>query len=160
MMEFPRDTMHMTDGCIAVIGNGRGPNGKKWVGKPIIYTRPGLRWQGELWQASRLSYHLSNASIPRNPENLRECLVLHTCDHEWCVNPKHLYLGSAAQNTKDKWDRHPTVRQDINRSKKGRSLSPEHRAKISKSQTGRKASPETRAKMSVSQKAHWAQERI
>lgn len=28
-------------------------------------------------------------------------LVLHRCNHRWCFNPDHLYLGSAADNTAD-----------------------------------------------------------
>lgn len=31
--------------------------------------------------------------------------VLHRCDNRKCVNPEHLYLGDAAQNTKDMFNR-------------------------------------------------------
>lgn len=27
--------------------------------------------------------------------------VLHKCDHKWCVNPRHLYLGTNALNMQD-----------------------------------------------------------
>ena len=28
-------------------------------------------------------------------------MILHKCDHPWCVNPDHLYPGDAKQNAKD-----------------------------------------------------------
>jgi hypothetical protein len=34
-----------------------------------------------------------------------DLLVLHTCDNRRCINPNHLYVGTAAQNTKDMLDR-------------------------------------------------------
>ncbi len=182
VMEFPRDVFEMSDGCIAIIGSGRGKGGKKWAGKPILHKRPGLLWQGEYWQASRLSFNLNNSPISRKPENKCEGHVLHTCDQEWCIEPSHLYLGTHADNMRDMFERHPTIHQKLSAAAKGkkaspatrlklslaskgnkRSLgykaSPEARAKRSEFQTGRKASPEARAKMSVSQQARRAQER-
>lgn len=32
-------------------------------------------------------------------------MVLHTCDNRLCVNPEHLYLGNAKQNTADMHER-------------------------------------------------------
>lgn len=43
----------------------------------------------------RLSYELHKGSIPSG------ALVLHTCDVRRCINPDHLYLGTAKQNTAD-----------------------------------------------------------
>jgi hypothetical protein len=31
--------------------------------------------------------------------------VCHTCDHPWCINPKHLWLGTTQENTQDRVDK-------------------------------------------------------
>jgi len=54
---------------------------------------------GKTVSAHRMSWLLSNGPIPKNR------WVLHHCDVRACVNPNHLYLGTAKQNTKDSCDR-------------------------------------------------------
>lgn len=39
------------------------------------------------------------AAVGPVPENT---LVLHKCGNAWCINPNHLYLGDAKQNTADR----------------------------------------------------------
>lgn len=46
-------------------------------------------------RVNRLSWFLKNGKIPKNR------YVLHKCDNPKCVNPKHLFLGTAQDNIDD-----------------------------------------------------------
>lgn len=43
----------------------------------------------------RVSYEINNGNIPKG------MLVLHRCDNPKCINPQHLFLGTAMDNTND-----------------------------------------------------------
>lgn len=53
--------------------------------------------------AHRMSYLLNHGEIPNG------LLVLHRCDNRKCVNPEHLYIGTAKKNTQDMFERNRAV---------------------------------------------------
>lgn len=55
------------------------------------YVRVNLK----IWRAHRASWTVFRGFIPKNKR------ILHRCDNRPCCNPKHLYVGSDAQNIRD-----------------------------------------------------------
>lgn len=53
------------------------------------------RSRGKLLKAHRVAWELANGPIPAG------LMVLHRCDHPWCVDVAHLFLGTAADNSAD-----------------------------------------------------------
>lgn len=71
------------------------PNGCwEWTGARYVKGYGMLRVNGQCKQAHRL--------IMGEPEGLK---VLHHCDNPCCVNPDHLYIGTASDNMRDMYRR-------------------------------------------------------
>lgn len=66
-----------------------------WMGATTAAGYGRLETLGKKAQAHRTAYALFVGPIPNG------LLVCHKCDVRSCINPDHLFLGSAADNTRD-----------------------------------------------------------
>jgi hypothetical protein len=56
-----------------------------------------IDFKGAAWPASRLAYIIANGRIVGG----NKMYVCHSCDNPPCVNPAHLWLGTAKDNVRD-----------------------------------------------------------
>ena len=87
----------------------------KWVGSKYRggygHFRRKINNKWVMYKAHRYSYEFYNGEIPQG------AFVCHRCDNPGCVNPAHLFTGSALDNTLDM----------INKNRKGIIRNPKHR---------------------------------
>ena len=84
--EWKRFTSHIAieqDGCW------------RWKGLAGDYRYPRFVWRKRLSLSTRLMYAQVNGPLPAG------LMVCHTCDHPYCVNPAHLFLGTNRENQLD-----------------------------------------------------------
>lgn len=57
---------------------------------------PLISFQAKQFRANRVAIIISGRDLKENEQ------ACHTCGNSWCVNPDHIYAGTAKQNTQDK----------------------------------------------------------
>ena len=82
-----------------------------WNGTKDIKGYGVMKIEKKMYKAHRLVYELFIGSIPKDPINYHGTLVMHKCDNPSCVNPDHLFLGTAADNAHDRDMKGRTARQ-------------------------------------------------
>lgn len=117
-----------------------------WVWNRAVYKGGygAYSYENKACKAHRFSYMCYIGSIPTG------MMVCHTCDNPCCVNPYHLFLGTAKDNMQDKMNKGR-----YNNGLLGKKMSNATKNKISKGNTGKKHSDEVKAKTSKRFKKLW-----
>jgi hypothetical protein len=89
--EFCEEARKFIQDCLTNKDDGH------WVTKYKGRPYPSAMFQGTRWRLNRLSWTAFNDKLP--PENL---VARHNCPVKHCVNPKHLEIGTSADNAADR----------------------------------------------------------
>lgn len=87
---------------------GHGPDGSCWIWM-AHKDKDGygmFGFQGHKYKAHRISYTLEYGPIPRG------LLGLHKCDNPGCMRPDHVWIGTTADNIKDRFRKGRSSRGD------------------------------------------------
>lgn len=107
VVERFRERVQKTDGCWLWTGDVARRYGRITIGQRAI-------------RAHRFSYELHVGRIPKG------MMVCHRCDVPLCVNPDHLFLGSAKDNMKDAVDKRRHAQSRKTHCRHGHEYTPEN----------------------------------
>lgn len=76
----------------------------EWVGARCNKGYGSIGIDGKTHRAHRVSWEIHSGKVPK------DMCVLHVCDNPPCVNPDHLFLGTIADNNRDRQEKGRTQR--------------------------------------------------
>ncbi len=72
-----------------------------WIGTLNYFGYGQLAYRGKNYQAHRISYWIYKTFYKNNFIKNSLIHACHKCDNPSCVNPNHIFLGSASENKQD-----------------------------------------------------------